>query len=202
MDLSPPAATSGSSGSTSYCVRLCDGRFFPMSGDAASSPAAAASMCAAMCPAARTAIYHGAAVADATATNGKPCGNLGHAFVYRQTAVPGCTCDSRNPFGLARSTCPGIRHCAREASSRDRLALRSSGSRPAGLAAMRISHRSTVPQAYRPNSAAGSPPCASRREGDTSCEIIYLAIVGRLQRRVMQIIYHVLWRSKDPPTVL
>jgi hypothetical protein len=102
IDISPPAATSSWSGSTSYCVRLCDGRYFPLSGPAASSPASAAGMCAAMCPAAKTATYRGTGIEDATASSGGHYADLTSAFVYRRTIVPGCTCDGHNPFGLAR----------------------------------------------------------------------------------------------------
>lgn len=103
MDISPPpSAPLGAAGNTSFCVRLCDGRYFPLSGPAASSPASAASMCTAMCPASKTAVYRGGRIEDATANSGGRYGDLRSAFVYRQAIVPGCTCNGGNPAGLAR----------------------------------------------------------------------------------------------------
>jgi hypothetical protein len=108
LDISaPPSITSASSGSMAYCVRLCDGRFFPLSGLAAAPTAAAAGMCAAMCPASKTAIYRGDRIDSATARNGDRYDVLGSAFVYRQKIVPGCTCNGENPFGLARIAVSG-----------------------------------------------------------------------------------------------
>ena len=87
---------------STYCVRLCDGRFFPMSGPAASSQASAAKMCSAMCPAAKTAIYRGGQIDHAAASNGDRYADLANAFVYRDKLVDGCTCNGKNALGLAR----------------------------------------------------------------------------------------------------
>jgi hypothetical protein len=88
-------------GRSSYCVRLCDGRFFPLSGPAASSAAAATKMCSAMCPASRTAIYYGSKIDDATAGTGERYADLANAYVYRDAIVPDCTCNGKDALGLA-----------------------------------------------------------------------------------------------------
>src|SRR5215468_11209817 len=54
IDLPAPAM----SGNT-WCVRLCDGRYFPLSAPAVSSRAGPAKMCSALCPAAKTALFRG-----------------------------------------------------------------------------------------------------------------------------------------------
>jgi len=99
LDLLPPAVMHGG---TSFCVRLCDGRFFPLSSAVAPSGGAGSHMCAALCPAAATAVFYGAAIDDAVADSGRRYGDLTNAFVFRTRIVAGCTCTGRDGFGLAR----------------------------------------------------------------------------------------------------
>jgi hypothetical protein len=94
----PPAL---SQGGTSYCVRLCDGRYFPLSSAAASSRPGAAKVCSAMCPAAQTAIFRGGDIDNAYGTNGERYASIGQAYVYRDRLVADCTCNGRDAFGLA-----------------------------------------------------------------------------------------------------
>jgi hypothetical protein len=83
----------------SYCVRSCDGRYFPMAKNAGSvSPA---KMCQSMCPAAETAIYSGSNIENATSHDGKKYGALANAFLYRTKIVAGCSCNSKSPVGNA-----------------------------------------------------------------------------------------------------
>jgi hypothetical protein len=91
-----------SSGGTTWCVRLCDGRYFPLSPPAVNSRAGAAKVCAAMCPATTTAIFHGSIIDNASGAHGERYTDLDTAFVYREKLVPDCTCNGRNAFGLAR----------------------------------------------------------------------------------------------------
>jgi hypothetical protein len=103
-DVGPPLSLGPSSRPairSTYCVRLCHGRFFPLSDPAAASSATAAKTCSAMCPASKTAIYRGGKIDDATANNSDPYADLVNAFVYRQQIVPDCTCNGKNGFGLA-----------------------------------------------------------------------------------------------------
>jgi len=89
-------------GAISYCVRLCDGRYFPMSHSTAS--ATPAMRCSALCPANATQIYAGnvgSHIAQALAPNGRSYSELPTAFAYRTQLVPDCTCNGKNVFGLA-----------------------------------------------------------------------------------------------------
>jgi hypothetical protein len=97
LDLQTPV-----SGGNTYCVRLCDGRYFPLSAPAVSSAAGPAKMCSALCPAARTAIYRGGDIDNAYGARGERYADLDKAYVYRQKLVPDCTCNGRDGFGLAR----------------------------------------------------------------------------------------------------
>src|SRR6266540_4145032 len=89
-------------GPITYCVRLCDGRFFPVSAPVASSGASAARICSAMCPAARTAIFHGSSIDNAVAARGERYTDLDKAFLYRERIVADCTCNGKDAFGLAK----------------------------------------------------------------------------------------------------
>jgi hypothetical protein len=85
------------SGSVSYCVRTCDGRYFPLqrSGDPAQ-------ICASFCPASETKVFYGSHIDTARADNGARYATLGNAFVFREKIIAGCTCNGRDPFGLAQ----------------------------------------------------------------------------------------------------
>lgn len=95
----PPGEASARS---TYCVRLCDGRFFPVIGPTAASQASAAKMCSALCPASKTAVFRGGKIDDAAASNGDRYADLANAFVYRSRIVDGCTCNGKDALGLAR----------------------------------------------------------------------------------------------------
>jgi hypothetical protein len=97
-----PQAGAAQADVTTYCVRLCDGRYFPLSSPAASSKATSAKVCSTMCPAAKTAVFRGSAIDGATNNDGGRYADLGNAFVYRERLVADCTCNGRDPFGLAR----------------------------------------------------------------------------------------------------
>ena len=83
-------------GSAAFCVRTCDGRYFPIARNTGATPA---QTCSAMCPAAATKIYHGSSI-DHASVNGQRYADLDTAFVYRQKIVPGCTCNGKDAFGL------------------------------------------------------------------------------------------------------
>lgn len=89
----PPVGYSGGQ-FTFYCVRLCDGRYFPLHRNA--KP-----ICEALCPATKTEIFSGSEIAQATSADGSPYQKLANAFVYRERIVPGCTCNGRDEFGIA-----------------------------------------------------------------------------------------------------
>lgn len=85
---------------TAYCVRLCDGRFFPLSAGAAN--VTPTKLCSALCPASRTKVYEGANIEEATTENGERYERLSTAFLFRKELVESCTCNGKNPFGLAK----------------------------------------------------------------------------------------------------
>lgn len=82
-----------------YCVRLCDGRFFPLENIGDATPV---QLCSAFCPSAQTRIFTGSEIGSASASNGEPYSRLANAFRYRKEIVSGCTCNGRDAFGLAR----------------------------------------------------------------------------------------------------
>ena len=97
VDLQAPVVAGG----TTWCVRVCDGRYFPLTAPAVSSRDGAAKVCSAMCPAAKTAIYRGGDIDTAYGSRGERYADLDNAFVYRQKLVSDCTCNGRDAFGLA-----------------------------------------------------------------------------------------------------
>src|SRR5262245_48314833 len=94
----PPIANAGGGGGA-YCVRLCDGRYFPLQRHGDSS---AAELCHAFCPASKTKVFFGGAEIDgARAADGTRYASLPHAFLYRERLVSDCTCNGKTPYGLA-----------------------------------------------------------------------------------------------------
>lgn len=85
-------------GGTAYCVRGCDGRYFPAQGSDAESKAQS---CKSFCPASETSLVYGSNIDDATTSSGKSYSDLPNAFRYRNEIVSGCTCNGKDPAGLA-----------------------------------------------------------------------------------------------------
>jgi hypothetical protein len=98
-DVSGAPAGPGTIGqrSAGYCVRLCDGKYFPVN---TAGRVSAAEMCEAFCPASATKLYSGSTIDYAFANDGSRYRDLKNAFVYRQRLVDGCTCNGRNSAGL------------------------------------------------------------------------------------------------------
>ncbi|MGZ5805232.1 MAG: DUF2865 domain-containing protein, partial [Xanthobacteraceae bacterium] len=94
--LDGPRISGGVGTYTAYCVRLCDGRYFPV------QPAHAGELCNSFCPASKTKIFSGTDVADARASDGTRYEELENAFVYREQMVDGCTCNGKDTIGLAK----------------------------------------------------------------------------------------------------
>jgi hypothetical protein len=82
-----------------YCVRTCDGRFFPLQRHANASPA---ELCKSFCPASKTMVFSGSKIDHAVAPNGTRYADLDNAFVYRERMVDDCTCNGKDAFGVAR----------------------------------------------------------------------------------------------------
>jgi hypothetical protein len=88
----------GTGHGVAYCVRLCDGRFFPIEHHAGVTPI---QTCNSLCPAAKTKIFTGSDIANASASNGERYTHLANAFLYRKQIVSACTCNGKDAFGLA-----------------------------------------------------------------------------------------------------
>lgn len=88
-----------SGGSQAYCVRTCDGRYFPISSTGNQSRAAS---CNSFCPASETKVVYGGNIDDAVTEDGKNYSELPNAFRYRDELVAGCTCNGKDPVGLAQ----------------------------------------------------------------------------------------------------
>lgn len=87
----------GGGGSTGYCVRLCDGRYFPVQRAGGTSPE---TMCQAFCPASKTKVLFGSSIDHARASDGKRYEALDNAYEYRERIVPDCTCNGKDATGL------------------------------------------------------------------------------------------------------
>lgn len=81
-----------------FCVRTCDGFYFPVR---AYRGASSGDMCRAFCPAGAVRVYGGSNIDYAVARDGSRYADLDKAYLYRKRTVAGCTCNGRNQFGLA-----------------------------------------------------------------------------------------------------
>ena len=74
---------------TEFCVRTCDGYFFPLIKSAQQTKQAS---CEYACPSAPVAYYHGASIESARNLSGEKYTSLPTAFRFREKVSPGCTC--------------------------------------------------------------------------------------------------------------
>jgi hypothetical protein len=81
-----------------FCVRLCDGQHFPLERMANATPA---ETCKTICPTSATKVYFGSEIEGAVAGDGARYSDLNTAFLYRKHLVANCTCNGKDPFGLA-----------------------------------------------------------------------------------------------------
>ncbi|MEP6839215.1 MAG: DUF2865 domain-containing protein [Bradyrhizobium sp.] len=86
-------------GGQAFCVRSCDGRYFPVT---ASDNASRAASCNSFCPASETKVVYGSNIDNAATDNGKPYSEMPNAFRYRTEIVAGCTCNGKDQIGLAQ----------------------------------------------------------------------------------------------------
>ena len=116
----PPAdysggPTSGGGHGAAYCVRTCDGRYFPLQRNAGASPA---ELCKSFCPAAKTMVFSGSKIDHAVGPDGTRYADLDNAFAYRDKVVDNCTCNGKDASrARARRRRPRIRPCGRATSS-------------------------------------------------------------------------------------
>ena len=91
-----PRAAVASSG-PAFCVRSCDGKYFPLM-RAAASPV---QMCQSFCPASATKVFFGSNIDSAYTPSGERYAESENAFAYRKALRADCTCNGRDPAGLA-----------------------------------------------------------------------------------------------------
>jgi hypothetical protein len=93
-----PAPRQVASGSgPAFCVRSCDGKYFPLTRGNASP----VQMCQAFCPASPTKVFYGSNIDSATTMTGERYADSENAFVYRKVLHADCTCNGRDATGLA-----------------------------------------------------------------------------------------------------
>lgn len=92
-----PSASAGGRFAT-YCVRSCDGRYFALTGRGNGTPA---QMCQAFCPASQTKVFSGNSIEYAVGHMGERYVDTPNAFAYRKALKADCTCNGRDPAGLA-----------------------------------------------------------------------------------------------------
>ena len=156
-----------------YCVRLCDGRYFPIQRHANANPV---QLCNAFCPAAKTQVFNGSQIDHAYAGNGARYADIDNAFVYREKIVDNCTCNGKDSFGLARidiSADPTLRQGDIVATGDNvkaaLIAMAASKERREAAAerppALRGTRRAALPAGVTPVSppAAEPPPTACRK---------------------------------------
>ena len=93
----PPSPPVAASSGPAFCVRSCDGKYFPLMHGAASP----AQMCQAFCPASPTKVFFGSGIDSAYSASGERYGDSENAFAYRKALRADCTCNGHNPGGLA-----------------------------------------------------------------------------------------------------
>jgi hypothetical protein len=91
-----PVASAGGSG-PAFCVRSCDGRYFPL----ARGNATPVQMCQAFCPASPTKVFFGSNIDSASSATGERYPDSENAYAYRKALRADCTCNGRDAAGLA-----------------------------------------------------------------------------------------------------
>ncbi len=86
-----------SSGGPAFCVRSCDGKYFPLTRGNASP----VQMCQAFCPASPTKVFYGSNIDSSTSVSGERYPDSENAFAYRKALRADCTCNGRDAVGLA-----------------------------------------------------------------------------------------------------
>src|SRR5258707_6081911 len=95
---SPPRPVASSGSGPAFCVRSCDGKYFPLMARGNATPV---QMCQAFCPASPTKVFFGSTIEGAFSGNGERYADSENAFAYRKALRADCTCNGRDPAGLA-----------------------------------------------------------------------------------------------------
>jgi hypothetical protein len=94
----PPAHPVASNAGPAFCVRSCDGRYFPLLVRGGATPV---QMCQAFCPASPIKVFFGSSIDGASTATGERYADSENAFAYRKAMRADCTCNGRDPAGLA-----------------------------------------------------------------------------------------------------
>ena len=81
-----------------FCVRSCDGKYFPLTMRGNASPV---QTCQTFCPASVTRVFYGSNIDSASAGNGERYADSENAFASRKALRADGTCNGRSPSGLA-----------------------------------------------------------------------------------------------------
>ncbi|THD60069.1 MAG: DUF2865 domain-containing protein [Bradyrhizobium sp.] len=93
----PPRPVASAGSGPAFCVRSCDGRYFPLW----RGNATPVQMCQAFCPASPTKVLFGSTIEGAASSTGEHYADMENAFAYRKALRADCTCNGRDPAGLA-----------------------------------------------------------------------------------------------------
>ncbi|MDF2996630.1 MAG: hypothetical protein K0R27_2267 [Xanthobacteraceae bacterium] len=98
--------TNGSGGGgVVYCVRTCDGRYFPLTGVSSASNDTAVERCNSFCPSSPTKVFvshdREAGIDAARSKDGAAYSSLDNAYAYRTAINPSCTCNTASTMGVA-----------------------------------------------------------------------------------------------------
>jgi uncharacterized protein DUF2865 len=96
MAATPPRPIA-STGGPAFCVRNCDGKYFPLARGAATP----VQMCQAFCPASPIKVFYGNSIDSAVTVSGERYADSENAFAYRKALRGDCTCNGRDAAGLA-----------------------------------------------------------------------------------------------------
>ncbi len=88
-------------GSRAYCVRTCDGRFFPLGARVdRGSYGVGQAQCQSMCPSAEMELYTSSGeIGTAVNIRGRSYASLPAAFLFRRQVVDGCSCNTSGVGG-------------------------------------------------------------------------------------------------------
>jgi Protein of unknown function (DUF2865) len=81
-----------------FCMRSCDGKYFPLTMRGNATPV---QVCQAFCPASATKVFYGSNIDGAASSSGERYADSDNAFAFRKALRADCTCNGRDPSGLA-----------------------------------------------------------------------------------------------------
>lgn len=95
-----------SGGGVVYCVRTCDGRYFPLAGVSSGDSDTASTRCGDFCPASPVKVFvshdRTAGIDAAYSYDGDAYRALPNAYAYRTELKPACSCNGGDGMGLGR----------------------------------------------------------------------------------------------------